>query len=355
MKRQNLWIMLLFLANLAWGQNTVPSNVKNEAASQLSPKESRKLQKTLYALQWKAASGNTRAQYELGYILFLAKDYVSSEEFLKKAAKKGHADAQFMLGLFYSEGMGVRKSYQEAVRWWRQAASQDNADALSSLGDCYLKGDGVENNPAEAVNLFQKAVAQGNVYAMLALGRCYEYGEGVEQNMLQAVHYYEKALEADVRTLALLAEIPGILGNDPLALSHILYKYEAKLRLACIYGLGKGGVQKNVSKAYDLLKEEADTYANAQVLLGNIYYEDGTNGAPDSYEKAVSFFSKAKADNDASLSGAAAFFLSKCYRFGRGVPKDVAKADTLLKEATEKGWNEAKTLDDLLKKVTTSD
>ena len=51
------------------------------------------------------------------------------------------------------------------------------------------------------------------------------------------------------------------------------------------------------------------------------------------------------------ISGAAAFLLSKCYRFGRGVPTDAARADALLKEATEKGCAEARSLDELLKEV----
>lgn len=353
MKRLSLWIMLLFLAIAAWGQSTVPFEMKKEVVAQLSPKENRKLKRTLYALQCKALLGNTQAQYGLGYMLFLAKDYVSAVEFLRKAAKKEYADAQYMLGLFYAEGMGVRQSYQEAVRWWHLAAAQNHVNALSSLGCCYLEGDGVEPNQTKAVSLLRKAVAQGSACGMLTLGCCYEFGEGVEQNMWQAARYYEKTLEADASTLTLLVEMPNILRYDPFVLSHILYRYEAKLRLAGIYGLGKGGVQKDVAKASDLLKEDADDFANAQVLLGEIYYEDGVSGTPGSYEKAVAYFSRAKADEDAVFSGAAAFFLSKCYRFGRGVPQDVAKADALQKEALAKGWDEAKTVDDLLEEVAT--
>ena len=154
-------------------------------------------------------------------------------------------------------------------------------------------------------------------------------------------------------------------------ITHVPMAVHPAVRNVLVIGAGDGGVVRELTRypalenidmveIDPLVVEVSKKYLPQTACRLNdervhIYYEDGTNGAPDSYEKAVSFFSKAKADNDASLSGAAAFFLSKCYRFGRGVPKDVAKADTLLKEATEKGWNEAKTLDDLLKKVTTSD
>lgn len=93
---------------------------------------------------------------------------------------------------------------------------------------------------------------------------------------------------------------------------------------------------------------------------GKLAYEYGNRHIAGGYEKAAVYFEEAKArlekDRGYSLYGSLrgvcgglAFYLSKLYRFGRGVPKDVVKADALLKEASEKGWNEANSLDDLLK------
>ena len=76
--------------------------------------------------------------------------------------------------------------------------------------------------------------------------------------------------------------------------------------------------------------------------LGRLYYEDGD------YVNAVKYLTMA---SQSDTSGAASFLLSKCYRNGFGVPQDVAKADSLQKKALEKGWDEAKSLDDLLKGV----
>ena len=163
----------------------------------------------------------------------------------------------------------------------------------------------------------------------------------------------EKAMEAPVRALAFLQEFPTLYQCDPFVMGTMLDRYEAKLRLAAICGLGKGGVEKDVPKACALLEDDAAKYANAQIVLGEIYYEDGADGTPGSYEKAVANFTKAKTDVDDDWSGIAAFFLSKCYRFGRGVPQDVAKADALQQEASAKGYDEAKSLDDLLEKVFT--
>lgn len=107
------------------------------------------------------------------------------------------------------------------------------------------------------------------------------------------------------------------------------------------------------------LAENKEAYSSL-VDAGKQAYEDGNKGIAGNYEKAAVYFENAKArlekdrsymmrDSGRDVDGALAFYLSKLYRFGRGVPQDVAKADALLKEATEKGWDEAKSLDDLLK------
>jgi TPR repeat protein len=42
----------------------------------------------------------------------------------QKAAKQGHAEAQYRLGVAYVYGKGVPQDYAEAVRWYRKAADQ---------------------------------------------------------------------------------------------------------------------------------------------------------------------------------------------------------------------------------------
>ncbi len=109
------------------------------------------------------------------------------------------------------------------------------------------------------------------------------------------------------------------------------------------------------------LAENREAYSSL-VDAGKLAYEDGNKGVAGSYEKAAVYFENAKTrlEKDAgyvmwqsgrNVSGALAFYLSKLYRFGRGVTQDVARADALLNEASEKGWDEANSLDDLLKEL----
>ena len=83
-------------------------------------------------------------------------------------------------------------------------------------------------------------------------------------------------------------------------------------------------------------------------MWGRCCYEG--KGIPKDYSIAVKYFNMVY-NNGYDASGATAFYLSKCYRFGRGVPQDIAKADSLQKEALEKGWDEAKAIEDLLKNL----
>lgn len=312
------------------------------ANAQQSDTEKR-IAKAMKNIEKKAEKGDMKLQCWLAdyyYDKGTKQGYEKAVYWWTKAAGQGNAEAQYCLGRSFAYAQGVPEDDAIAARWWKLAAEQGHAQAQCELADCFYMGKGVQEDIGMAVHWWQKAAAQGHVVALFSLGNSYEKGEGLEKDMNQAVLYYEKAVNASVRT------------GDPLAQSlDGLYKYSANLRLASICGLGKDGFKKDVSKACRILEGMVDRYANAQVLLGEIYYQDGADGTPGSYEKAVKYFTMARGDDSDETSGAAAFFLSKCYRFGRGVPQDVTRADALLKEASDKGWDEAKSLDDLLKSL----
>jgi len=54
-------------------------------------------------------------------------------EWYRKAAKQGHAGAQFNLGKMYENGFGVDKNDSRAVKWYRKAAKQGDALARHNL------------------------------------------------------------------------------------------------------------------------------------------------------------------------------------------------------------------------------
>ena len=60
-------------------------------------------------------------------------NYERAVEYYEAAARQGHADAQFNLGLLQARGQGVKQSYETAREWWMKAAEQGVASAIKNL------------------------------------------------------------------------------------------------------------------------------------------------------------------------------------------------------------------------------
>lgn len=54
-------------------------------------------------------------------------------EQVRKAAEKGHADAQYFMSLYYSIGLGVPKDTIESVSWCLRAAAGGSEKARNTL------------------------------------------------------------------------------------------------------------------------------------------------------------------------------------------------------------------------------
>ena len=140
-------------------------------------------------------SGGYGYDYDYGYGYGVPHSYSEAVKCYRRAAEKGYADAQYMLGLCYKDGIYVQQSYLKAVKWWRLASGYGLADAQFEIGHCYYKGKGVEQSYAEAVKWYRFAAGQGLAQAQYSLGYCYAHGEGVEKSYTEAVKWYRLAAE----------------------------------------------------------------------------------------------------------------------------------------------------------------
>ena len=89
----------------------------------------------------------------------------------KKAALKGHVNAQLNLGYMYGKGEGVKRDDTEAFHWYRKAAESGHPNAQFNLGVIYAKGRGVSSNIEEARIWYRLADEQGVEQAGRALAR----------------------------------------------------------------------------------------------------------------------------------------------------------------------------------------
>ncbi len=145
-------------------------------------------------LQLLALQGHQNAQFLLGLVysngIGVGSDPKQAVHWYQLAARQGHIDAQYNLGVAYSTGKGVNPDNLKAADWWRKAAVQGNTDAQFNLGLLYAQGEGVVKNMMEAARWWFQAASYGDAAAQYALGLMYVRGEGVSQDLNEAAKWW---------------------------------------------------------------------------------------------------------------------------------------------------------------------
>lgn len=177
------WAAHIFLGGLAEDEDMV---IRREFAERVQ------------ALEPAASSGSAESQTELALVYLeaheLVRDPVKAVEWFTLAAKQGAAQAQFLLGKQYENGVGTRQDYKEAARWYDRAASIGQyPDAEYALGTLYARGLGVGHSNATAMEWYRKAAEGGQPVGQYLAGRIYEAGYGVRIDLIQSYLWYSLA------------------------------------------------------------------------------------------------------------------------------------------------------------------
>ncbi len=174
--------------------------------------------------------------YQDGNVAFDRGDYVVAFEKYTKAAKAGHAEAQYKLGRMYSSGWGVEQNYQEAMRWWRQVAETGHTDAQYNLGQMYFFAKDVPQDYGQASYWWRQAAEAGHAEAQYNLGEMYEYGWGVTQNVVQAHKWFSIAVanapskEARERAVSDRDDVAQMMSSEQVAEAEALAKEWLSIR-----------------------------------------------------------------------------------------------------------------------------
>ncbi|MEM7390795.1 MAG: tetratricopeptide repeat protein [Verrucomicrobiota bacterium] len=112
-----------------------------------------------------------------------------------EAAAAGDAEAQFYLGLLYTEGRGFPKDPEQAFHWNAKAAEQGHAKAQCNMGAMYAKGLGTAVDHEKAFDWYLRAAGQGVALALHNLGVIFQKGEGRPKNMAEAYALAKLAAE----------------------------------------------------------------------------------------------------------------------------------------------------------------
>ncbi|MCC8196541.1 MAG: sel1 repeat family protein [Ruminococcus sp.] len=123
------------------------------------------------------------------------KNYKKAFPIFKQLADEGYEDACFYVGLYYQDGLGRAKDYEQARRYYRRGTLADDAYCFNQLGVMYAKGQGVKKDINAALDYYQEAARLGDWLAYTNIGWLYENGDIGEADIEMAKKYYKTAAE----------------------------------------------------------------------------------------------------------------------------------------------------------------
>lgn len=262
----------------------------------------------LYYFQKAAKEDYPLADFFIGMIYMEQEEYKKSVPYYKKALDVDPL-ASYNLGVYYEEGMGVRRNLKEAVRYYKLAVKGEYPHAFHNLASFYRRGMGdLKQDYKKAMSLYKKAIKmQDDPLSYHALAQMYFNGFGVKQNK-------KRALE--------LLQIGAEKGGKEAKYSLGLYYFNKWLYGAKQYEAdGDNGVR--------LIKEaKHDNYIPAALwIFFRIIYNDSFNNVSSEPQiKTLEYY----ANLDEVICPEQYLYLGYIYQNGCGVDKDVEKARKLL-------------------------
>ena len=252
---------------------------------------------------------------------------------------------KYLIGVCYSEGLGIGMDKRESIRWYKMSADDGYSAAQAYLASCYFSGIGVTKNHSEAVRYYTMAAEQGYAGAQCNLGLCYEHGFGVERDYRMAAKWYRLSADqgdaAGLYNLGLCYEKGMRVEQDwQEAFAHfhesaVRGYVAAQYSLGCCYYFGNG-VEQDLVQAAKWLRAAAEKgFVSAQTQLG-LCYENG-HGVEQDFKEALYWYGLAAEKGDA----AAQYYYGFCYFSGAGVEKNLEKAVEYYKLSSQKNYSPA--------------
>lgn len=136
---------------------------------------------------------NAQAEFEVGVQLCQMKEYLMGLEALTRAAEQGHAQAQFLCGCMYRQGVGVEADGRQALTWLRRSGKQGVLEAQMACAEIYETGSGAKLNLKQALYWYEQAAKQGSLAAQLKCGNMYYRGRAENRNPKKARRWLEAA------------------------------------------------------------------------------------------------------------------------------------------------------------------
>jgi len=104
-------------------------------------------------------------KYLFSFFLFISALFGSPQQSFWEtytAALRGDSEAQFLVGVIYSEGINVEQNLTSAAKWYEKSAKQGHVDAAFNLAIMYAEGRGVQADETKAMMWLERAAYLGD-------------------------------------------------------------------------------------------------------------------------------------------------------------------------------------------------
>ena len=323
-----------------------------------------------------ARAGDPEAQYRIGLLYSTGEGVISNPPeaalWYRRAAERGHLQAQFQLSLAYlhgqlgaadkwyqaaaahdrlsaewnramwfPSGISLERDYAAALRSSLLAAEQGLSEAQANVGSLYLRGLGCECNYDEARRWYELAAAQGNGEAAYGLGMIHANGLGIGIDLAAAARWYaigaERENDAAQMALGLMYAAGQGVPRDPSRAAALFRQAadagnpRARHNLGLSYLRGEGLPQDKAAAEAAFREAARAGYAPAMLSLAQLCERDQNSAAGPT--EAVLWYKGAAAAG----SSEAQFILGRLYARGDGVPLMLNEAARWFESAAEQG------------------
>eukprot|EP00613_Pedinella_sp_CCMP2098_P019911 CAMPEP_0171684514 /NCGR_PEP_ID=MMETSP0991-20121206/1730_1 /TAXON_ID=483369 /ORGANISM="non described non described, Strain CCMP2098" /LENGTH=194 /DNA_ID=CAMNT_0012272049 /DNA_START=170 /DNA_END=754 /DNA_ORIENTATION=+ len=120
----------------------------------------------------------------------------ASRLYRKAVAADSNANDQYMMGVLYYKGRGVKQSDEEALRWWGIAAARNHASSAYSMAVMHHNGRaGLPQLESDAISFafMRSAAGLGHAKAMYNMGLMFTHGRGVAADKRKAARWFGNA------------------------------------------------------------------------------------------------------------------------------------------------------------------
>ena len=147
-------------------------------------------------LQRAAGADDPQALFELGRVYQTHKAYRDDRrayDNFRRAALRGHTEAQFQAGRALEHGVGTSENLREAFLMYEQSAKSGYAPAQTAVGVFLKKGLGTPRDDRKALEWLTKAAAGGSPDGYFHIGELHEQGRaGLPKSKADAMEWYRK-------------------------------------------------------------------------------------------------------------------------------------------------------------------